>query len=329
MDVFAQQQVARGWGELEDSCGRWTRGIFDFTLIQPVKSRLLCILSHYALRFASDASSFEHINKPISYVQLFSILDLKCDLWSLVHYFDLVNLSLVIAFELKRRLDSLVVPLPLGQKGMSPGAENVFRSPPLALARKPSDHSAHSSAWSWSGWGGYDGLRRVQLRRACSWAHGLATTHATFAAQLPSAVVDTGLKSIWNGSILALMAFKNSNDWGIFVKSIGQHFVFIRCDLAGLSDVSFFGFSHYSVLIFLFSFSASWALGDIVFVTFWKRQEIWVYVEFITTVTRNVVLKFLWLYKFSEQSDSSIFLSWFKSLKFLVARWFSIDSCFE
>ena len=34
----------------------------------------------------------------------------------------------------------------------------------------------------------------------------------TFAAQLPSAVVDTGLKSIWNGSILALMAFKNSND---------------------------------------------------------------------------------------------------------------------
>ena len=57
-----------------------------------------------------------------------------------------------------------------------------------------------------------DRLGRVQLRRAYSLAHGLATTHATFAAQLPSAVVVAGPKSIWNGSNLALTAFKNSNE---------------------------------------------------------------------------------------------------------------------
>jgi hypothetical protein len=37
-------------------------------------------------------------------------------------------------------------------------------------------------------------------------------TYATFAAQLPSAVVVAGPKSIWNGSNLALTAFKNSNE---------------------------------------------------------------------------------------------------------------------
>ena len=39
----------------------------------------------------------------------------------------------VNVFDLKKRLDPLAVPFPLGQKGVSSGAENVFRSQPLTV----------------------------------------------------------------------------------------------------------------------------------------------------------------------------------------------------
>ena len=42
-------------------------------------------------------------------------------------------LGLVNAFDLKKNLFPLVVPLPLRQKGVSSGAENVFRSQPLTV----------------------------------------------------------------------------------------------------------------------------------------------------------------------------------------------------
>jgi hypothetical protein len=54
-------------------------------------------------------------------------------------------LGLVNAFDLKKNLVPLVVPLPLRQKGVSSGAENVFRSQPLTVTRKPSGQSTYPS----------------------------------------------------------------------------------------------------------------------------------------------------------------------------------------